>query len=77
MIVNNIKKYIKKKQRQKKIKKFKDTLLIAGGALAVLAVLVIWRILKNRAKKKIREKIIKSINERKEERREERKENRK
>lgn len=66
MIIDSIKKYIKKKQRQKKIKKFKNTMLIAGGALAVLAVLVIWRILKNRAKKKIREKIIKTINDRKE-----------
>ncbi|WP_026517237.1 hypothetical protein [Butyrivibrio sp. MC2021] len=70
MIIDSIKKYIKKKQRQKKIKKFKNTMLIAGGALAVLAVLVIWRILKNRAKKKIREKIIKTINDRKEEKRE-------
>ena len=66
MIIDSIKKYIKKKQRQKKIKKFKNKMLIAGGALAVLAVLVIWRILKNRAKKKIREKIIKTINDRKE-----------
>jgi hypothetical protein len=70
MIIDSIKKYIKKKQRQKKIKKFKNKMLIAGGALAVLAVLVIWRILKNRAKKKIREKIIKTINDRKEEKRE-------
>lgn len=70
MIIDSIKKYIKKKQRQKKIKKFKNKMLIAGGALAVLAVLVIWSILKNRAKKKIREKIIKTINDRKEEKRE-------
>ena len=69
MIINSIKSYIKKKQRQKKIKKFKNTLLIAGGVLAILAVLVIVRIIKNRAKKKIREKIVRSISEKREERR--------
>ena len=67
-MIKSIQGYINKKKRQKKLKEIRNTLIISGGAIAILAVLVTLKVLKRKAKKKIKAKIKETVKGKVEER---------